>query len=103
MTEEDITKIVKNIEASKDAGIGKLPGRFLRDGADVLAKPVCQLCNLPVRLNTFLEDCKIAKLKPPFKQGSKTNPANYRLISLLLSKLSKVIERIVHEQTTNFF
>ena len=44
---------------------------------------------------------KLAKVKPIFKKGRKTIVSNYRPISLL-PILSKVIEKVVHEQTTKF-
>ena len=42
-----------------------------------------------------------AKVKPIFKKGRKTNVSNYRPISLL-PILSKVIEKVVYEQTAKF-
>ena len=44
--------------------------------------------------------CKVAKLKPIFKKGKKTDPSNYRPISLLPS-LPKIIERVIHDQTNS--
>ena len=40
-------------------------------------------------------------MKPLFKRGSKTDPKNYRPISLL-PLISKIIEKIIHDQTQNF-
>ena len=74
-----------------------LAGKFLKDGAQILATPVSELCNLSISLSLFPEDCKQAKLKPLFKKGSRDEPKNYRPISLL-PQISKVIEKIVHEQ-----
>ena len=42
-----------------------------------------------------------AKLKTLFKKGSKTDPKNYRPISLL-PLLSKIFEKVIHSQTTSF-
>ena len=92
---------MKGLNPSKAAGIDNLSGKFLKDGAHVLARPISQLCNLSIKLNSFPRSCKIAKVKPLFKKGSKTNPQNYRPI-LLLPLLSKIIERIVHDQTEEF-
>ena len=40
-------------------------------------------------------------MKPLFKRGSKTDSKNYRPISLL-PLISKIIEKIIHDQTQNF-
>ena len=58
-------------------------GKFLKDDADILARPISQLRNLSIKLNSFPRSCKIAKIKPLFKKGSKSDPQNYRSISLL--------------------
>ena len=41
--------------------------------------PITQLCNLPISSHRFPDACKIAKLKPLFKKGSKTDlpPTTY--------------------------
>ena len=49
----------------------------------------------------FPDSCKIAKLKPIYKKGSLTEASNYRPISLLLL-ISKVIEKVIHDQTSVF-
>ena len=58
-------------EVNKAAGIDKILGRFLKNGADTLATPVTQICNLSIKLSHFSHDCKLAKLKPLYKKGSK--------------------------------
>ena len=94
-----VLKILRDIDTSKAAGIDSLPGKFLKDGADVLTKPVTDICNLSISLNKFPRALKLAKVKTIFKKDRKTNVSNYRPISLLRI-LSKVIEKVVHEQTT---
>ena len=89
---------MKGLNPSTVAGIDYLSGKFLKDGADVLAPPIYQLCNISIKLNSFPRSCKIAKVKPLFEEGSKTDPLNYRPISLV-TLLSNIIERIVHDQT----
>ena len=65
------------------AGRDQIPAKYLRDGAEVLALPLRNKINLSIKLSTFPEECKIAKLKPILKKGAKTDPKNYRPISLL--------------------
>ena len=100
-SEEKLSKIITNIESSKAAGVHKLSGRFIRDGASILAKSIAALCNLSISQGVFPNACKVAKLKPIFKKGKKTDPSNYRPISLLPS-ISKIIERVIHDQTNAF-
>ena len=100
-TEIDIEKILRSTSSRKAAGIDDLSGRNLKDGSRVLSKPISQLCNLSIKLGSFPDSCKIAKLKPLFKKGFKINPSNYRPISLL-PLISKIIEKLIHEQTSSF-
>ena len=71
--------------------------KFLKEGASILATPITELCNLSISLACFPDDCKQAKLKPLFKKGNKDEPKYYRPITLL-PQISKVVEKIVHEQ-----
>ena len=100
-TEIDIEKILRSTNVCKTAGIDYLFGHFLKDGSRILSKPISELCNLSIKLGSFPDFCKIAKLKTLFKKGSETNPSNYRPISLL-PMISKIIEKLIHEQTSSF-
>ena len=92
--EKKVLEILQCIDISKAAGIDKISGRLLKDGANILAKPIAKMCNISISSLFFPSDWKIAKLKPLHKKGSKTNPENFRLVSLL-PLMSRVIERIV--------
>ena len=94
ITEGYLFNILKNVEVTKAAGLDQISGKFLKDGARILAKPISELCNLSMTLGSFPDACKIAKVKPLFKKGSKTDPSNYRPISLL-ALLSKVFEKLL--------
>ena len=78
-----------------------LSGRFLKDGSKVLAIPLAQICNLSIKLSTVSDECKIAKLKPLYKKGKKTDSKNYRPISLL-PVISKILEKVIHGHTMDF-
>jgi len=101
VSEDEIVKILKDLDISKAAGIDTIKAIFLKDGASILGKPIAKLCNLSIKLSIFPDKCKIAKLKPLFKKGSKTEPKNYRPISLL-PLISKIFEKVVLDQTQNF-
>ena len=98
---DQIETILQNLNITKAAGIDNLNSRFLKDGANILSIPLKQICNLSLRLSIFPKECKTAKLKPLFKKGSSTDPKNYCPISLL-PLVSKIIEKVVLEQTQSF-
>ena len=97
-SEEKVLKIMENIEISKASGIDKLPGRFLKDSAKILSKPISEIFNLSIFHGISLNACKT---KPIFKKGKKVDPSKYRPI-LLLPLISKIIEKVVHNQTNEF-
>ena len=101
VTEDLVFKLLNDMNPDKAAGIDNLSGKFLKDGASILAKPISKICNLSKKYSIFPTDCQIAKLKPLFKKGSTTHPKNYRLISLL-PLISKIIEKVIHDQTQEF-
>ena len=46
--EEKVFQIIENTEPSKAAGIDKLSGRFLKDGTEILSKPISEICNISI-------------------------------------------------------
>ena len=100
-SEEVVLKIMTNTVSSKAAGVDRLSARFSKNSANKLEKPISALCNLWISQGLVANDCKVAKRKPILKKGKKTDPFNYRLISLLPS-IWKIIERVIHDQTNVF-
>ena len=72
---EKILNVLKGLNPSKAAGIDNISGKFLKDGADILARSISQLCNLSVKLNLFPRSCKIAKIDPLFKKRLQIRPS----------------------------
>ena len=79
---EKVLNNLKGLNPSKAAGIDNLSRKFPKDGADVLARPISQLCNRSI---CFLEVVKLQKSNRFFKKAPKLNPftPNYHPISLL--------------------
>ena len=96
ISENTILTILKNTKVSKAAGLDNFSGHILKDGEKVLAKPVTELYNLSITYS-----CKMAKLKPIYKKCSLAEASNCRAISLL-PLISKVIEKVIHDQTSAF-
>ena len=104
-SEEEILKLLTGTNPEESSWYRQLSGGGggggLKDGAVVLALPISELCNLSMKPSKFSLDWKIAKLKPLYKKDSKTDSKNYRPV-LLLPLVSKVIEKVIHNQTEIF-
>ena len=101
VNEKQTVDILEKFDTNKAAGIDGISGIFLKDGAKILSKPLTDLINLSISLSPVPDSCKVAKLKPLFKKGSKLEPKNFRPISLL-PLISKALEKVVHDQTQTF-
>ena len=101
LSENNISDFLKELKTNKATGIENLSGRFLKDGSKVLATPIAQTCNLSIALSTVPDQCKIAKLKPLYKKGKKTDSKNYRPV-FLLPVVYKILEKVIHDQTMEF-
>ena len=96
MNKQEVFKILSNVDPEKACGIDEIPCRMLKDGTEILAEPISQIVNMSLG-SKFPEGCKTAKVRPIFKKGKNTEPKKYRSVSLL-PVMSKVIERVVHNQ-----
>ena len=67
----------------------------------VLVEVVTSIIDLSISTNIFPSTWKITSVTPIFKSGDHDDPNNYRPISLL-SIISKLTERVVHDQVYAF-
>ena len=72
-----------------------------KNGTDILTILITQNCNLSIKFSHFPKDCKVVKLKPFYKKGTKTDRKNFRPISHL-PIVSKIIEKVIQDKTMNY-
>ena len=78
-TAKTIKRILSCLNASKATGLERISSKFLKDGAQILPLPLCNLVNFLIKQSLFLDQCKIAKLKALFKKGSKSDPKKLQI------------------------
>jgi len=84
------------LNAATSSGPDNHHPALLKNCADTLALPLSIIYSLCVKEGTFPESWKLANVVPIHKNGPTTNASNYRPISLL-SVISKIFEKILHE------
>ena len=100
-TPDDIQKYIEKLSDNKALGPNSIPTQILK-----LISPEIKLI-LSNRLNECINsgifpDClKLATITPVHKKDSKLNVENYRPVSLL-SNISKIFEKILHNQIYSF-
>ena len=98
--EEYVCRELKKLKTSKTTGLKNIPTRLLKDGANMLAKPLTLLINRSPGGNCP-SDWKHATVTPIYKSGPKTDPANYRPISVL-PVFVKILDRAVHNMVYSY-
>ena len=93
----EVLKLLKKVNISKATGHDKISNKILKIGAPFIYKSLTDLFNLSITTNVFPCDWKIAKVSPLFKSGERSDPNNYRSISVL-PMIACLFERIVYQQ-----
>ena len=86
---------------NKSPGIDKIPVRVIKDCLPAILPSITSIINATFLSAQFSNVWKIAEVTPILKDGDWDIPNNYRPISLL-PVLSKVCERVAHDQLTSF-
>ena len=102
ITESDVLHTVEKIKVNKTPGPDKISPRILKEVKHQVSKPLSVLFNKSLRLGKVPSDWKCANVTPIFKKGDKTQPGNYRPISLT-SVVCKIMETIVRDKMVRFF
>lgn len=95
--ENKILSVLKSLDPTKGPGPDGIPAYFLRYTAAHICIPLAIIYNKCITEGVFPKEWKRANITPVHKGGSKGNVENYRPISIL-STLSKVFERLVHNE-----
>ena len=96
-TPEEVEHLLQSLDHTKSAGDDNIPTRLLKLVATQIAPSLSQLFNISFDRADQPQDWRDATVSPIHKKGPKNIPTNYRPISLL-SVISKVQERIVHDR-----
>ena len=75
--------------------------KILKDAIKIVSKPLTLIYNASLERDIFRQTWKLASVTPIHKVGTKKDVNNYRPTSVL-SVVSRILEKIVHDQLTEF-
>ncbi|MBF2463455.1 reverse transcriptase family protein [Listeria welshimeri] len=94
VTSLDIIKTFKSLNIKKTNDLWGISVKLITNIIDAISPYLAFIFNTCVDSGSFPDLMKYSKLIPLFKSGNKSDPSNYRPISILPS-LSKIFEKII--------
>lgn len=92
---EEVSEIIETLNCNTASGIDEISTKVLKCIKNLILVDLTSCINKCLELGIFPENLKRAKVTPIFKSGVKSNPSNYRPISVL-PVISKIFERILY-------
>ena len=100
ISESEVLKLLKELDASKAMGPDNINPFLIKSMAEVFVKPLTLIFQQSVSSGIVPAAWKEARITPIFKKGSKTEPSNYRPVSLT-SIVCKTLEKLVRKNILN--
>ena len=89
----EIPNVILSLNTNKVVGHDDISACFLKVASTIIAPYMQCFFEFSCINGIFLENCSLAKIIPLYKKENKTNPSNYRPISILTC-FSKILERL---------
>ena len=99
--EDEVSHLLSTYKAKTSSGPDGISSAMLRNTSASSSPKLTALFNLSLREGKVPTEWKVSNITPIHKSGEKNMASNYRPISLL-SLVSKVLERIIHNRVSNY-
>ena len=97
ITETKVMKLLKNLKQSKSPGPDQIHNKVLYEIREQIVKPLTSMFQASLDSGQLLKDWKVANITPIFKKGKRTDPNNYRPVSLT-SAVCKIMETMIRDE-----
>ena len=102
VTGTDIGKILSQIHPKKATGVDIIPAKIIKCCMDPISDVLAGIVNESFKQSVFPANLKRAQVVPIYKKNDPLSKENYRPVSVL-PILSKVFERVMHNQMSEHF
>ena len=93
----EVYKLINKLKNKKSSGFDDLSAKFLKLCAPYISSSLANIFNASISKGVYPDLLKTARVTPIYKKGAKSDPGNYRPISVL-SQVNKVFEKILHKR-----
>lgn len=97
----EVERIINNLNSNTSSGIDGINTKSIKAVKNLILHELTHCINFCLENGIFPDSLKIAKVTPIFKSGKKTDPGNYRPISVL-PIISKIFERVLYNRLETF-
>ena len=102
VSKEDVLTEIKMLDVSKAIQESDIPVKIIKANENFFAEAICFYFNKSLENGKFPNCLKLANITPVFKKGPRTSENNYRPVRIL-SVISKIFERLLSKQLSEFF
>ena len=102
VTQSHVLSHLNKLCKRKATGLDSVSARLLKECPDLISWSLALIFNQSIDTGIFPDEWKNARITPLFKKaGSRSDPSNYRPISII-PVVAKVFERIIYDQLYYF-
>ena len=92
-----VHRLVSSLQINKATGLDGISARLLKEACLKVVRSLTHIINLSIRSGCFPEEWKISQVLPLYKEDIKSDPNNYRPVSIL-PVVSKITEKVIFKQ-----
>ena len=100
VTENCVGEAIDGLKEDSAAGPDEIPPRVIKELKHQLITPITIIFQKSIKESRIPDDWRLANVTPIFKKGKKSEPGNYRPVSLT-NVIGKMMERIVKKHLVN--